>query len=42
MICVPGTESEVINTHYATVGSKILEKHDGLEPRDYGTTRQHW
>ena len=40
-LCVPGTESEVSNTHNATVGSKILEKHDGLEPWDYGTTRQH-
>ena len=40
-LCIPGTESELINTHYATVGAKILENHVGDEAWDFGTTRLH-
>ena len=38
-LCKPGLESNVINSHYATIGSNILENHRGTEPWDYGTTR---
>ena len=38
-LCQAGTESELIHTHYATVGSNILLNHQGTEPWDYDTIR---
>ena len=40
-LCAVGTESDVINYHYANVGSIILRNHDGIEPWDFGTARHN-
>ena len=40
-LCAVGTESGVINTYYANIGSKILRNHTGVEPWDHGTDRRY-
>ena len=39
-LCVSGTESTIINTYYANVGSNILRNQVGIEPWDVGTVRR--
>ena len=34
-----GVECEIINNHYATVGSKTLANHNGENPWDFGTNK---